>query len=120
MAINNAIQIQQYSDETEKQNVENEQTLEAQMIGLDYFNKKQLKLKLEMGKSGQKIIVIAVRLHPDKLQLKNSAGQHSYFPNISVPQDAYAFVRSLDELIVELATENFEQKMLCINGLFLI
>jgi hypothetical protein len=46
----------------------------------------------------------------------NKFAQFSGFPKIPVPHDAYAFVRALDELIAELATENFEQKLLQIKG----
>jgi hypothetical protein len=35
----------------------------------------------------------------------------SHFSHILVPQDAYAFVRGLDELIGEFAKENFEQNL---------
>jgi hypothetical protein len=33
------------------------------------------------------------------------------FIHILVPEDAYAFVRALDELIGEFAAEDFEQKL---------
>ena len=39
------------------------------------------------------------------------------FTHILVPEDAYAFVRAFDELIGELAAENFEQRLLNIKGL---
>jgi hypothetical protein len=34
------------------------------------------------------------------------------FGKILFPEDAYAFVRALDELILELATKNVGQKLL--------
>jgi hypothetical protein len=44
------------------------------------------------------------------------SGRLINFDNILIPEDAYAFVRAMDELIWELAAEDFEQKFFNIKG----
>lgn len=46
------------------------------------------------------------------MQLKKFGKFHfNYVPNIPIPEDAYQFVRALDELIEEFSKKNFEQKL---------
>jgi hypothetical protein len=85
---------------------------------LDPYRRKNVQLEICKGKQGHKYIHIFVSLFLSTFYMANEIKLYKYkydkfinIPNILVPEDAYSFVRALDQLIVELASENFEQKM---------